>query len=380
MRVLLFSVTAGEGHNMTARAIAEALKALGCETRVVDAYRTSGRLMYHIIDKGYLLVSAYLGRGYGFFYRLLERRRGNSYRGSLSRFSGRSNAKKFKRVIDEFDPDVIVSTHSFAARILDIVKERYGLRAKTVGIVTDFTVHPYWEEALRLDRLIIPAEELAPLALAKGFREEQLRPLGIPIDPKFSVSLDKGEAREILRLSPTLPTLLLMSGSMGHGGICKLLSRIDTMEEDLQLIVVCGNNEKMKKRIAGRKWRKPMLLLGYTHDVPLLMDASDAILSKPGGLSTSEALVRRLPMVIFDPIAGHEERNTEFLTAAGTAIAIECKKRTADAVRRILSEETRREMRACIDKIRKPNAVADLCTEILALAKEATEAQNTEEK
>ena len=106
-QILLFSVTAGEGHNATAHALASALEALGAQTRVLDAYRTSGRLMYHIIDKGYLLVSAYLGRGYGLFYRLLERRRGNSYRGSLSRLSGRSNAKKFKRAIEEFDPDVI---------------------------------------------------------------------------------------------------------------------------------------------------------------------------------------------------------------------------------------------------------------------------------
>jgi processive 1,2-diacylglycerol beta-glucosyltransferase len=380
MRVLLFSVTAGEGHNATAHALASALEALGAQTRVLDAYRTSGRLMYHIIDKGYLLVSAYLGRGYGLFYHLLERRRGNSYRGSLSRLSGRSNAKKFKRAIEEFDPDVIVCTHSFASRILDIVKERYGLRAKTVGVVTDFTVHPYWEEALRLDRLVIPCEALSPLALTKGFREEQLRPLGIPIDPKFSVSLEKREAREILHLSPTLPTLLLMSGSMGHGGICRLLSRIDAMEEAFQLIVVCGNNEKMRKKIAGRKWKKPMLLLGYTRDVPLLMDAADAILSKPGGLSTSEALVRRLPMVIFDPIPGHEERNMEFLTAAGTAIAIKGKRKAEDAVREILSDETRERMRACIEKIRKPSAATDLCAEILALAKEASQPSDAEEK
>lgn len=379
MRVLLFSVTAGEGHNATARAIAQMLEAQGAETRIVDAYRTSGRLLYHIIDKGYLLVSSYLGAGYGFFYRLLEHRRGNSYKKSFTRFSGRSLAKKFKRIIDEFDPDVIVCTHSFAARILDIVKERFGTRAKTVGIVTDFTVHPYWEEALRLDRLVIPCEQMASLALKKGFREEQLRPFGIPIHPKFSVSVPKEEARDALQLSPSLPTLLVMSGSMGHGRIVKLLRRIDGMEETFQLIIVCGNNKRIYKKIARLAWEKPMLLLGYAENVPLLMDAADAILSKPGGLSTSEALARRLPMIIFDPIAGHEERNTEFLTAAGTAIAVTRKRGAEDAVREILKEETRKEMCEHIDALRKPDAVATLCTEILALAQEASEENAAEE-
>ena len=101
MRVLLFSVTAGEGHNSTAKAIARSLESMGAETRIVDAYRTAGRLMYHTVAGGYLLVSSYLKHGYGIVYRVLERRRGNSYRRSLVRWSGRSGAQKFKRLIDE---------------------------------------------------------------------------------------------------------------------------------------------------------------------------------------------------------------------------------------------------------------------------------------
>lgn len=371
MKVLLFSVTAGEGHNTTAKAVARSLEGMGAETRIVDAYRTSGRIMYHTVAGGYILVSSYLKYGYGIVYRMLEHRRGNSYRLSPARLSGRSLAKKFKRIIDEYDPDVVVCTHSFAARILDIVKERYGMRAKTLGIVTDFTMHPYWEEAQRLDRLILPCEPLIPLAYKKGFTDEQIRPLGIPVNPKFAVSVDKNEARRILGLDSALPTLLVMSGSMGYGNMERVLRRLDRLDVPFQIIVVCGNNKKAYARIRERTWQKPLLALGYTDNVPLLMDASDLIISKPGGLTTSEALTRRLPMIIVNPIPGHEDRNVKFLTQTGSAVAPTKKLPLAETVKALITDPERRtEMQASIDMIRKPNAVLDLCNEIFSLAEE----------
>ena len=371
MKVLLFSVTAGEGHNTTAKAVARSLEGMGAETRIVDAYRTSGRIMYHTVAGGYILVSSYLKYGYGIVYRMLEHRRGNSYRLSPARLSGRSLAKKFKRIIDEYDPDVVVCTHSFAARILDIVKERYGMRAKTLGIVTDFTMHPYWEEAQRLDRLILPCEPLIPLAYKKGFTDEQIRPLGIPVNPKFAVSVDKNEARRILGLDSALPTLLVMSGSMGYGNMERVLRRLDRLDVPFQIIVVCGNNKKAYARIRERTWQKPLLALGYTDNVPLLMDASDLIISKPGGLTTSEALTRRLPMIIVNPIPGHEDRNVKFLTQTGSAVAPTKKLPLAETVKALITDPERRtEMQASIDIIRKPNAVLDLCNEIFSLAEE----------
>ena len=377
MKVLLFSVTAGEGHNATAKAIAHSLEKLGAQTKIVDAYRTSGRFMYHLVAKGYVLASSYLKHGYGIAYRIVEHRRGNSYRKSLIRFSGRALAKKFKRVIDAYDPDVVVCTHPFAARILDITKERHGFRAKMVAVVTDFTMHPYWEEALRLDRLITPCEGIAPLAYKKGFTDAQIRPFGIPVHPKFSVTVEKEEARRILGLSPDTPTLLMMSGSMGYGHMERVLRRLDSLDADVQVIVACGTNERVRKRILSRTWKKQVLALGFTDDVPLLMDASDLIVSKPGGLTTSEALTRRLPMVIVDPIPGQEDRNVEFLTREGCAVAVTRKYPLEQAVSDLLFDRTRREeMRACVDKIRKPSAVLDLSREILALS--SPDAEKTE--
>ncbi len=372
MKVLLFSVTAGEGHNNTAKAVSNCLLSMGAETKILDAYRISGRVMYHVVSKGYLLVSSYLKYGYGFVYRILEKRRSNSYKPSLARLSGRSLAKKFKKEIDAYDPDVIVCTHCFAARILDIVKQRYPTRAKIIGVVTDFTMHPYWEEALRLDRFAIPCEALLPLALKKGIPEDRIRPIGIPIHPKFSVSTEKEEAKRILGLDPALPTLLVMSGSMGYGNLTKVLKRLDGLSPRFQTVVVCGNNKKAKKRIEKTVWKKPLLTLGFTQNVPLLMDAADCIISKPGGLTTSEAMTKRLPMIICNPIPGHEDRNVQFLTEAGTAIAVNRRLSVADAVKLFFSDEKMgKEMQSRIDTFRKPNATVDLCAEIFALGAQA---------
>lgn len=368
MKVLLFSVTTGEGHNTTAKAIARALEERGAEVKILDTYRLSGKFMYHLIDKGYLLITSHLKLGYGVAYWFEEHRRGNSYRRSLSRWMGRRLARRFKREIDAFAPDVIVSTHSFASKILDITKQRHGIDAKLAGIVTDFTMHPFWEEALRFDRVILPCEPLIPLAVKKGFREEQIAPTGIPINPRFANTTPKAEARAQLGIYLDRPTLMIMSGSMGYGNIVKTLKKLDASADNFQMIVVCGNNKKMYEKIQKATWHKPLLSFGFTDKIPLLMDASDAIITKPGGLTTSEALSRRLPMIIRNPIPGHEVRNVRFLTGAGAAMTTSRHLSLTEAVEKILSEETRTEMLAAIDKIRKPDAVRNLCDEIVSLA------------
>lgn len=372
MKVLLFSVTAGEGHNATANAMALALKERGAEVKIVDAYRTAGAPMYHLVSKGYLLASSYLKYGYGLVYRMLEHRPSHSYRLSPARLSGRPLAKKFKQVIDGFDPDVIVCTHPFAARILDITKQRYRFRAKTLAIVTDFTMHPYWEEALRLDLWVLPSEHLIPLAIKKGATKEKLLPLGIPIHPKFTVHTPKEEARARLGLDPSLPTLLVMGGAVGHANIRRALRRLDKLPFPLQLIVVCGKNKRAYKKVAATPLEKPVLSFGFVEDIPLLMDAADIIVSKPGGLTTSEALTRHLPMIITHPIPGQEDRNAVFLTAQGAAVMVSRRLSLVQAVTDLLSDAQKlSEMQACAKRLAKPSSVIRVTEVILALGEEA---------
>jgi len=208
-------------------------------------------------------------------------------------------------------------------------------------------------------------------ARRKGFEKTQVLPFGMPIHPKFSeCGLPKEQARTELGLDPNKRTVLLMSGSMGYGNIKQTVLTLDRLPIDFQLITVCGNNTEAKAGIDAMKTRKRVLNLGFVDNVEKLMDASDCIISKPGGLTTSEALAKGLPMIIVDPIPGQEDRNTEFLTNNGVAMSVTSTSTLDDIMYQMLADPRRMElMRESIKMLAKPNSTRDICEFVKELAK-----------
>ena len=298
MKVLILSVTAGEGHNATAAAIQKNFEERGVECRVLDTCMQINYGLYLLIARGYLLCAANLKKAYAYCYGKLEHREfknKNSYVPSPTRKSYSIVKKKLAQYIEDYDPDAIVYTHVFAGAILDVIAEKKPLRARTVGILTDFAPHPFWEETLRSDRVVIANELISPLLERKGLSKDQLLPIGIPIRPQFAESQPKADARAALGLDPAVPTLLLMGGSMGYGSLAKTLSDIDALDAALQVVCVCGRNEKAKAEIDAMTFRKKVLAFGYTDQVPLLMDAADCIDRKSTRLNSSHKRLSRMP-------------------------------------------------------------------------------------
>jgi len=365
MKIMIFSVTAGEGHNATARVLAKALEERGHEVRVLDTFRESNRLFYLTYDKGYLLASSRLKFFYGYFYYRCEGRKSNSYKPSLARRGYRRVAKRLSERIKEFSPDVIVTTHPVGSAVLDVAKEKFGVDAKMVAICTDFTLHPYWEDALRFDKLVLAAEELADAARRKGFSDGQILPTGIPVSPLFAEKTDKAAARRALGIPEDLPVFLVMSGSMGHGHIEKTLSALSSLPECFGIVTVCGRNERAKRLVDRAKCEKLLLSYGFTDKISLLMDAADCVITKPGGLTSSEALAKGLPIIDYEPIPGQEVRNEEFLTHEGAAVAAKGIGGLTRAVQAFLSDKDLREsltLRAA--HLSKPRSTETLCLEI----------------
>ncbi len=361
MKVLILTVTAGGGHNSTASAIQTCFEKRGIDCRVLDAYLNVNRGLYSLISKGYLLSTADFKKTYAYFYAKLEKRRSNSYSTSFTRTAYGMFRKKMLAAIDEYQPDVIVYTHVFAGIMLDVLDQRSPLQVRTIGVLTDFAMHPFWEETLRTDRVVIPNEMLIPAALRKGLREEQIAPIGIPIRPQFSEKVDRAEARRHFGLAEDRTTLLLMGGSMGYGSIAETLADLDALPSPMQILCVCGSNQKAKEEIDGMTFRHTVKNFGYTDEVSLMMDAADCIVTKPGGLTTSEALAKRLPMVICNPIPGQEDRNTEFLLNNGAAVRVSKTSRLSDVIYQLFLYPNRIElMKQNIDLIRKPNATENL--------------------
>ncbi len=362
MKVLVLSVTAGQGHNSTAKALCAYLESIGCQAEMLDTFEYLNHMLGETVSKGYLLTATNAKLVYKGAYRLAEKRKKSRSEISPTRATGNIMGKKLAKYIDNYAPDVIICTHIFPGIMLDVLKEKERLHAKTVGILTDFMFHPYWEEGANLDYVVTPSEQLLAQAKKKGFTEDQILPFGIPIHPKFSQSITKEQARAELGLDINKRTVLLMSGSMGYGNIEETVNALDSLPFDFQIITVCGSNAEAKTRIDGMKTSKRILNLGYVNYVEKLMDASDCIISKPGGLTTSEALVKGLPMIIVDPVPGQEDRNTQFLTNNGVAMAVSSTTPLDEVVYQMLANPKRIEvMKEAIALLAKPNSTRDIC-------------------
>lgn len=318
-KVLILTVTTGQGHNSTAMALHSEIKKTGAECSTVDACYFVNKFLGFTVSKGYLLSVDALSRSYASAYSRLENRNANP-NSVILKFC-RLIAPKLNAYISEYQPDVIVCTHVFAALTVVALKRKGLINAKTVGIITDFTVHPYWEDVTAFDYIVTPSEMLSWQCKKKGFREEQILPFGIPLREQFSIVTDRSEAKEMLGFYPDKPLITVMSGSMGYGSISETVKKIDKVNKCFQIAAVCGSSETELQRLSETKTRHKLLSLGYTDKISLLMDASDCIVTKPGGLSVSEALSKGLPMILVNPIPGHEERNLTFLLNSGAAMA-----------------------------------------------------------
>lgn len=389
MRVLLLSVTAGFGHHATAKAVADQLKEQGALVETIDVYEVINRFIKETIDKGYLFSSKHTKEFYRLFYSLAENH-GQSYWNGAFQLINLVNdlgAKKFARCIDDFAPDAIVCTHIFAAQLVDELKRRELVSVPAYGICTDYTLHPFWESVPRIEYVVIASELLIHRCVQRGVSRERLLPLGIPVHQKFNVPIPREEAAAELGIDPSRPTILMMGGSMGYANHQKTIDRLSEIGWPFQLLVVCGNNKKsyaqMQKHAEDYSGPCEIHLYGFVDNIDVMMSASDCIITKPGGLTVSEALARHLPMLLVDPIPGHEERNVEFLLNNGMALAVTKTFPVDEAVYNLFTNPGRIEtIRQVMAAVAHPDATARLVEHVIALlsARKAAEAEEASEE
>lgn len=329
MRVLILSVTAGFGHHATAKAVGDMLSAKGAQVQTLDVYAYISHVVKATIDKGYLFSSKHMQTLYRLIYQLAENN-GQSYLAagpSIINIINALGASKFGKVLAGYEPDVIVCTHVFAAQMVDELKKRKKLADITsIGIVTDYTLHPYWEDVPRINYIVTASELLSYRCVKRGIPENRLLPFGIPVHPRFNEPLPREQAAAQLGIDADRPTVLLMGGSMGFADNAKNLEKLTEIGLPLQFLVVCGNNKKQLLRVEqfAARYQGDCIIkpFGFVSNVDVMMSAADCIISKPGGLTVSEALAKNLPMLLVDPVPGHEERNVDFLVNNGMAALI----------------------------------------------------------
>ena len=293
----------------------EALELRGCRAEVLDVLALRKPARSQRVSRIYADVTVRSPEFFGKLYRMGSQ---------ISRPSGRSpvylaNALYAKRLRGEIcarRPDVLVCTHIFSAQAVTFLRRKYGLELPAAGIATDYTCIPFWEES-DLDGYVIPSPALAEEFAGRGIPEKKLVPIGIPVRQQFLRSVSRAEARAALGFPSSGSLFLAMGGSMGYGNLAALADELLAAVPGSRVAAMCGRNAELCRILSSRERVIP---LPYSEKVGLCMDAADVVLTKPGGLSSTEAITKRAPTVLTSPIPGCETRNAAFLSALGAAV------------------------------------------------------------
>ena len=364
MKALIISVKAGYGHHSTGQALIDYLEQKGFTCTMLDTFEYINPILGDSISDGYLFSTKYLPEAYGKVYGMFSKREEHYDKYSLVSVLSKIVSHKLKDFITAFGPDVVIGTHSYACMLMTFMKEKGHIQCPTYGICTDFTVHPFWEST-DIDYYVTPDALLNNQMNRKGIPTEKILPFGIPIKQQFAQKMPKQEARAQLGIEDKM-TILVMMGSMGFGNLEKQMESIDQLKGDFQVLCVCGNNAKGKKQIDKHQWQKNIITYGFINNVDVLMDASDLIITKPGGLTTSEFLAKRLPAIIMNPIPGQEDRNMEFLVNSGAAVMVTDTFPVDEALYELLNNEWRMELlQKSVEKLGKPHSTEHLCEFII---------------
>ncbi|HEX6650927.1 MAG TPA: glycosyltransferase [Pyrinomonadaceae bacterium] len=372
-KVLLLSASAGAGHVRAAEAIEKAFKETADgesrEVQHLDILNYTNKVFRHLYSKAYIDLVNKVPEVPGWVYDKLDKPWKNERRRlALDKL----NTRPLVKLLREYQPDLIVCTHFLPAEIVSWLKAKERLASRQVIIVTDFDVHAMWL-VHHYEHYFVAIDEARAYLEALGIPAGKITVSGIPIDPVFAKQKDKQEMRAKHGLTPDRTTILLSAGGFGVGSVDALISSLLPLQHRAQIVAICGRNEELKKRLtraAARAKADATVLLkpfGYTKEMDELMAASDIVLGKPGGLTTSEALAKGLAFVIVNPIPGQEERNSDHLLEA--AVGIRCNNLPVLSYKldQLLADPQRvASMQANARRMGRPNAAAKIVEQLLA--------------
>lgn len=314
MKLLILTCSTGGGHNSAAKAIAQAAKDIGVECTVADALRFLPGLDGKVISHGHTFVYRHLPRLFGVGYRREERGGG----ARAFRIESCRGARALYKFISAGGFDAVITVHVFAGFMLSSLRAKNMLKIPAALVATDYTCSPGVADC-GLDLTFVPYG-LTGEFVSCGLKAERVVETGIPVSKEYSTKIAQPIARSELGLDAEGKLILLMCGSMGCGPMEELALKLCGMLGKRGTVAaLCGTNERLLESLS-REAPDNLHVVGFTRDVPLWMDAADMIISKPGGLTSSEAMAKRLPMIAIDAVPGCETKNREYLTENGCAL------------------------------------------------------------
>ena len=398
MRVLILSATTGGGHMTAANALKKYITSQNKDAvvEISDTLEYISPFLNKAVTGGYVYMARNTPKFYGSVYKTTDE---NTMINKTVGLTTTSLRNKLLPLVQDFNPDIVITTHPFAAEIITSLKTHGVVDIPVINIVTDFAVHQaYISDGV--DAYIVSSREMVDDMVKRGVERVKVYPYGIPVKSEFLDPIDREKVFADEGLDPDIPTILIMAGSFGVTDILKIYHKIVKSKEDFQVIVITGKNEKLYetferylRKIAlnntlieikeltraakssssvrkskKKKAAKPTKLMYFTDEVAKYMHMADLIVTKPGGLTVSEAIASNLPMGIFKAIPGQEEQNADFLVGKNMAVRLE-KNNTCTAVITdlIRNREKLDEMKESIRLFSKGNSAANIYLIMLEL-------------
>lgn len=368
MRVLIATVTAGGGHLAAAAALQEAWQARrpGDTLRQVDLADFFSPLHRKLHADGYTKLVEHAPELWGMVFSRTDdttaARRLNQFR----RWFTLTSRNRFRRLVREFQPEAVLCTHYLPVTAIGELKgPAAGCPPFLVSVVTDFEAHAVWMDAA-VDLYCVAFDETAARLVARGAAPDRIAATGIPISSRFLAPPEPGAARRQLGLRDDVPVVLVLGGGFGMGPVAQIAQALDQVEKPIQMVVIAGRNQELRRELATVDFRHPTHVKGFASNMQEWMAAADLIISKPGGLTSSEALACGRPLLIAHPIPGQESANSDYLLERGAAVKINRVEDLPYRVSQLLGSGQLKRMATAARRLGRPKAADSICTEVLA--------------
>lgn len=363
MNILIFSVSIGNGHDQVANTLRnEFIRADNSNrVKIVNTIKFISPILDKVILDSYLNILKFYPKAWGKIY---EKTNKLDPIIDINDITNRLMTSKLQKSITSFIPDVIICTHSFPASIISNLKQKKLRDFPLISIITDYNIHSSYINE-NTDYYVIPHENLSYIMEDFGVKNSKMLPFGIPIRKDFTYQID----REAIRRKHSLDsrkTVLVMGGGLGLGEIYNIVYELDKKLQNVQIIAVAGRNARLEQKLKTMQTKNRLLVFGFINDVHELMDVSDCIITKPGGVTTAEIISKQKPLVIFSPLPGQEYENAEFLLNSGVAVATSEVKKIPMLINQIMNFDVRlKSIHDITGYLKKPNAASETVRFIL---------------
>ena len=370
MKVLIFYASYGGGHLNAAKSIENCIRTnyKEIDVELIDCMKYVNKTIEKVTTAAYREMAKKAPWAWGRIY-------SDAQKGPLAHITTRSNkimAIKLLKLLREKQPDLIVSTHPFGSQMCSYLKRKNKITSKIATIMTDFAPHDQWLVGHEFtDYFFVAHDKMKQYLINKGIEKSKVFATGIPISEKFNEKYDKYEIIKKYDLNENKFTILFFGGGefgLGKTRTVQIFENFveETKNHDMQIIAISGKNEKMKSAfeeiVNNNNAKENVKIIGFSNEVPKLMSISNLVVTKPGGLTTSESLASNLPMVVINPIPGQEEENAEFLEEKGIAVWIKKTDNSKEVIEKLLSDKNKLEnMKENTKILAKPNSTSDIC-------------------